>query len=381
MSDRPAALLVGDPHISRHAWASRPEIRGDAEFAISELLRLTEHYQPQGLILLGDVFDSYQPCPEDLRCVLHLAEELARMQVALYFLRGQHDLGKWSGREGLPWVSLARSANHAHRLKFTLGGVRFFGLDFCHQKELRERLLEIPEHTDVLLAHQVWQEHMPPGAVCEAAFAEVPHVRIVATGDMHGHRCTMIKGASGQILTAMSPGTLTMQSIDEDGAKFVYLLYSDLTYESIPLDSRPLLRGRLQTELALERFLERITSYRVNTSLPGDLQTPLIDAVCLPGLTDARARLEEAALGRGHLFYSEIKQETEEPRPISRHNYVGVAMATLVERRDPELAPEILRLAGALDPDDEVRCLLKELRQEQEKLSQEDGEETTENSA
>jgi hypothetical protein len=359
------ALLVGDPHVQRHAWAGRPEIQGDADFAIFELTRLAEEFRPQAVVLLGDVFDSYHPCPEDLHSLVYLSDQVTLdLNLDLWYLRGQHDLGKWSGKAGKPWMSLVPYCRHMHRASARLGPVRFYGLDFCHQQELQKELTEIPVDTDVLLAHQVWKEQMPAGATCEGSFTDVPHARIVATGDMHGHRSSSVVGASGQPLVALSPGTISMQAIDEDGDKFVYLLYEDLTFESVPLRSRSVLRYSCRTEEQLDQVVQQLTTLQPRAGLPEKLATPIVEVSCLRSLKDARSRLEEAALGHGHFFYRVLPQEEEKQVQPVRDPRQSIPLADLAQQRAPDLAPQVLRLACTLNPVTEVQQLVEDLRKE-----------------
>lgn len=374
----PVALLVGDPHIQRHAWRARPEIVGDADFALQGLVQLVKQYRPSWLILLGDVFDSYTPTPEDVAAVFAMARQVGYLGSRVGFLRGQHDLGRWSGRGNLPWLSLSHHCQHLHEVLIQVGPVRLYGLDFCREDALRQRLSTMKAHMDVLLAHQCWVEHMPPGSACEAALSSVPHVRLVATGDMHGHRATTLTGASGQTLTALSPGSLYMQSSDEDGSKYVFLLHEDLTFESLALPARTVLRATLRDEQELEQLLITLTQLQPDEQLPESLRQPLVFVRCLPGLPGAKERLEKVAQARAHLFFKDLlprdstatDERDETVLPRCWNGPVLPSLAELAQRRlrehrlSPELAPHVLRLASSLNPADEIGEVVEDLRRQ-----------------
>jgi DNA repair exonuclease SbcCD nuclease subunit len=373
--------LVGDPHVQRHAWRKRTEIVGDADFAMKAVAGLAEEHRPLWVIFLGDVFDSVSPTVEDVDAVFRAVDDVVALGCRVGYLRGQHDLSKWIGRETRPWLSLHPACLHLDGKLFRIGSANFYGLDFKPAAELQKILSSLPVDTDVLLAHQCWQEHMPKGSVCEGSFKDIPHASIVATGDMHGHRATTVVGASGQKLTALSPGTLFMQSTDEDGSKYVFLLHDDLTFESVELPARSVVRYTIRNEEELEAAVREVNALRpAGHPFPPALALPLLVVRCVPGLIEARRRLEAACSPadgstRAHLFYQAMAAVTPDAPAGPDRVREPVVLREFAARRAPELADMAARLAAAADPVREVATLVEEMLKEFSEEQVSEGEE------
>ena len=296
-----------DWHLKSYNWASRPEIRGDA-FRSAVYIKEWCIKKKLPLYVLGDITDVRHPDAETVGVLMDIISDLEAADVPFLYLQGQHELNRTR-----PWASCHRHAFWLNKRDINVHGIILYGLDFQPQGELQKCLDEMPDDTDVLLAHQVWRERMgnlrtDEHRPAEGAFADVPHVHMVISGDFHAHKTTKHNGKGGQRMQCMSPGSTYYKTTDEDPKKYFYVLYNDLTFQSVPIPTRAVVRDRVGTDEKLTGIIEKFTGTFKEVK-PDDPDKPIWYVEFRPTISNAMERLEQAAKDRAHIFLRPLKEK------------------------------------------------------------------------
>lgn len=305
MPDSPVAILAADTHLAPRAWAYR-DITGDSYFAFQHLVSMACD-SGCDLIVAGDVMDRQANRSETVAVLAAALRQLKGAGRRIYYVIGQHDGGDHWG-EVDPEVAI-----HLHKKHADVGGRRVYGLDYQPAGILQEELAKVPKHTDLLVCHQVWLDLQGPLGFPQGSFSDVPHVRLMLTGDYHKHLSKSARGASGQELRVLSPGSTCMQSKDEEQEKRVFVLNADNTICSRGIPARPVLRiPDVLTDGQLEKIvaglpLQLKAAAAEASDLPGLLRKPLVVVKAAYELRDARRRIAAAIGDAGHLFWGELK--------------------------------------------------------------------------
>lgn len=374
----PIAVVSSDCHLQGYTWAKHPELRGDSYFSFQQIVDYaTEH--GLSLILAGDVINVKRPDP---RTVGFLMDQITRMEqagVPLYFIQGQHEMNR-----DRPWLCAHDMPVHLHQQCLEIGDFQFYGLDYVPADQLQQELDDIPVGSDVLIAHQVWKEHMAAGLPAEGSFTEIPYVQQVITGDYHAHKVTHVPGRHGQDLTILSPGSTYMLSLDEDSKKYFFVLYNDLSVESIPLKTRPYYKTRIGSSESLERFVAMrpfadgncMKDELLTMNLPDHIRVPIWHVEYYDNVPDVAQRLHQVAAGIAHLFLRPMKfkdettqAEEEERQAIAIQPSLDGYLQYCVQPDDPKYATA-LRLLRSNDPKVELRQLVDETVAAEEQLEQ-----------
>jgi hypothetical protein len=369
---KPIAVVSSDTHGAPMAWAKHPSLRGDSYFSMRQLTDYClEKKLP--LILAGDVFDKTHPDPATVEFFVSCLSAMRWRGLGVYFIQGQHEFS-----HDTPWLSLVPGALHADGRWFFLPSghdrphVKFYGLDFTHAADLGRKLDGIPADADVLIAHQVWAEHMGKFGSPEGSLKDVPHVKMVVTGDYHAHKVTRLKAGDGRDLVVASPGSTCMQEISEDSAKYFFVLHDDLRLTSHALSTRPCYRYRAASVGELDEVVREISEVTPDSGvLPEEIARPIVQVRYLDSLPEAEARLKVACDGRCHFFPSPFggsrQQEGETERvydgPLGMEHYLDE-----VRGADPAAYATATRLWRSRDVKAEARAVVEEALQGSEDL-------------
>lgn len=278
------AIITADWHIRRSGciWKKRPEICGDALFAIDQILALAVVEQAQALVLLGDIFDERLQSAD---CILMMRQTLdfcAQVPMRCLFVQGQHDQTQPPLLQALcPWVE------HMHDRVVEVGGMEFYGLDYQPSQLLESHLATVK--APILMTHQLWQEWMGNRGLANLNMLPA-HVRLVFSGDFH---------RPGSLTTAqcclLSPGSPYLQDLSEIGVpRKVYVLRENAQIETVGLLSRPAYEEVLTTSEQLDALCDGWAQdpRRIpEPDLPPDIARPLIRVVYNWDLPDATTRL------------------------------------------------------------------------------------------
>lgn len=356
------AVLTADTHLAPRAWARYPGLAGDSYFAFEAVFAAAQERRVP-VVLAGDVFDVNRPDAMSVRVAQQAIAGLQQWGLSTYYVQGQHELSV------PPWLSLT-TACPLHRFTVELGGVRVRGLDYTRRGLLAKELADVPAGTDVLVAHQVWREHMGDHVATEGRFADVPHAEVVVSGDFHGHRTTVVTGATGQPVLAVSPGTTCLQAADEDPQKFAFVLYDTLEVDSFVLPSRPAVRHTVYTEGGLEDAIrelpdgvEAAVEAAAALGVPPPLLKPVWLVRCRDDVPRAAERLRAAAGDGVHLIVSVVHRaaagEAETPATAPRSATMRDCLSAVVDPAD-DIYETCDRLLASPDPVAEVGAVVKD---------------------
>lgn len=384
----PLAILTADLHLQPCAWSDRPQCRGDAYWAFRQIIQLAKQHEVRTIIAAGDILDTKRydtATPHDIQ---QLFAELSDAALCFRYIQGDHDL------QDVPWPSLLvqdrTAVLHAHGKLRSIGGVNFYFLDYQLPGTLNAALENVPDTTDVLVMHQTLEELTNGAYEGEMSVAQVPYASMLVIGDIHKQSTSMHKGAHGQDVCVVSPGSICKQAIDESDSPGVYLLGVDrdrkagappsLAVRKLPLTSRATIRYTLDEPADLERILEMLTD-DIETAvrkmhkakMPDSIaDRPLIAvAVDTTQLSDWR-RLRKAVGGRAELFqqprgasYRPKSGDAEDPVKLSataaeRLAVVRSGMPAAIRKgvADEKDAAILLRLWQAENPVKELQTIL-----------------------
>ncbi len=307
----PIAVATSDLHLAKCAWARRPGLEGDSYFSFGQIVDDCVN-QELPLILAGDVFDKTRPDPVTIN---NMSRRLARMErnnLAVYYIQGQHELDRQ-----LPWLSsLSHWPTHVNMETFDIGGIQFYGLDWTPANRIQDELKKVPTTTDVLVAHQVWQDFMGSTlGAAECKFDDVLYVKMLITGDYHKHMVYKHLYPDQVQLFVLSPGSICMQSIDEDPTKHYFVINDDMSVESVKLKTRHCYRCCLNDSNDLELFLTATLPLLLqpDEDLPEFLQKPIIEVSYQDDIRGVYTRIMDAIGDKAHSFLKPIKLRKEVP--------------------------------------------------------------------
>ena len=81
---------VGDLHFGKMLH-NVPLIEEDQPFWVEQLLAAADEYQPDAVVIAGDVYDRQVPPPEAMRLFDHMVTELSRRGICVLVIPGNHD--------------------------------------------------------------------------------------------------------------------------------------------------------------------------------------------------------------------------------------------------------------------------------------------------
>lgn len=369
---KPLFIASADWHLCRSAWR-RSGIDGDAAHALKQVVDLCLDHDVD-LVAAGDLFDTTDPDPEDVKVAREQVERLSGADLRVFYVQGQHELDRER-----PWLSAIHpDATCVHdptradawfKGRNGRGRPIFRGLDWQPAGRIQE-LLAADGDADILICHQAWRDLMgDDGSRSECELAEVGQ-RYVLTGDYHRHvaKAYTPRGKAAGSGTAYSPGSIHLTSIDEPERKGVFLCSTNdghpvhLEAESLWLRSRPVRRVEVGDEAAMVELLTHGLPLLLEdcaaeaADLPAHLRKPLVRVAYDADIPGARRRLEAACRGLFHLFPKCIpRRDRPEALASARRIVEGGLGAALEARGVPEAARrDAGRLLRSDDPDGAV---------------------------
>lgn len=347
------AILTADCHLQRRAWAKRPTLQGDAYFSFEQIVDLAVSQQAD-IIAAGDVIDrrinEQQP-------IAFLRRQLARLQEAgvhLYHIQGQHE---W---QEFPWLDsiCPEVAKWLPPLGLCeIAGIKVYGVDWTPAAYLPDKLASVPADTQLLVLHQVYAE-LSPALSAELVSSQLPDVPLLLIGDTHVHHVGEARNAAGNTTTYFSPGSIAMQSIDEDAKKYVFVLSSSGEVETVRLSTRPVLRqSPIRDIAALNKFVSGVGAVLDATAkraerLPPDLRLPILEVPYDPAVPSARERILRVVGDRAHLFEKDIElaETLEAPPSVERKAVLEAGLLGCLQElcRAREYSDDVLAYAREL---------------------------------
>jgi hypothetical protein len=358
----PIAVVTSDTHLSPRAWLKHPGICGDSYYSFAQITDYCiRHELP--LILAGDVFDKQRPDPTTVYETNKQLNTLAAANLSVLFVQGQHELDR-----ALPWLNAINlSPIHIDRRSYVLDGINLYGIDWQPGDVIGGILDAVPENTDVVIAHQVWKDLMGNrSGDCECRFCDVPHARMLITGDFHSHLLLACTNKQANPMTVLSPGPICMQSIDEDPNKEFFVLYDDLSVDNIKLKTRNCYRFVINTEEELEIFLLGNLSMICTPQLdvPSNIAKNMVNITYSDDIPEVYKRLTVGIGNSAHLFLAplrvnkeEVSVEVEARRKLADGGME--ACLELITPKEGKIYKDVLSLLRSTDP----RTQLEEMHQ------------------
>jgi predicted phosphodiesterase len=321
MQDQEAiAIACADLHLDENAWKDRSEIHGDSMWSLKWICDLAQERRLP-VIMAGDVLDKQLNNAAVTRSVRY---NLAKVGRTIMYVQGQHDM------QPLPWLSSLNDENtswldfdcRTMKRPSSIPGVGIWGIDWTPANKIQDRLNEIPKDTDILVMHQVTKDLMKELRELkhwELQASQIPHARLLILGDFHRTRIVKTKGATGQDLTIISPGSTNMRSIDEPPDKYVFLINRHLEYEKVRIPTRPKLEFTIKDEVDFNYFvgiaavqLEGARKQALKDGVPEHISKPLQLVKFNSSIPYVYRRITEAVGDYGHLF-TDVIGSTENP--------------------------------------------------------------------
>ena len=331
------------------------------------------------IIAAGDLIDRQVNEQEPIEFLRMQMDRLQANKVPFYFVQGQHEL------QNRPWMYVHKWPDWLDYRKFEenpilalgcmpLGNRTVQGFDWHPSADMEKCMGIVSDTTDVLVMHQV-SELMGSVRVPELSFAQIPHAKVLVIGDYHVHEEHVYKGRQGQDLLVLSPGSTCMQSIDEPPLKFIYKLYADLSFESVPLKTRLVRQPYpIIDEESLEAFVAEASQQLDDCwqeahemGLPEHLCKPILIVPYNPLVTDAYRRIKKAVGDKGHLFddaQMPVTPEREE-RKAAREKITAQGLIGCLDLVcDPKVEPEVHAYVKSLLEHTDPQVVIREKRGE-----------------
>ncbi len=328
--------------------------RADEQFALKQVVDAAIKHKVKCVIGAGDLLDRQTNRAETVGYFFKQLDRLEEADIGFDYLQGQHDWDEPS------WMSGHRLSCHIHQATFEMGPYAGYGLDFQPFGTLQEKLAEIPEDCNLLVAHQGWGAWMGEEKSPQGDFAQVPgHITHVVTGDLHHWKLEKHKNADGVKMLTLSPGALCMQKINEPADHFYALMTEAGIFEQKPLQSRVFIdwSALMRTE-DLDKFMSEIEGElaaaqqtAASKDYPEEMLRPYLRVTYLHTLTDAVRRIEKAVAGRALLYWKELPPEDKAPAKDRPKVVKGAAVTPLMvlpKKVDKDKQPEVFDLTTRL---------------------------------
>ena len=369
MSVEPIAVFCADTHLADGSWAHRP-ICGDAYYSLEQIIEEAVKLSVP-IVGAGDLLDKHRNASNPIYNLHGLLDCLDDAGLPFHFIQGQHEM------DDTPWLSSHSSTNHLHGEIIQLGPFEVYGLDYTAAGDLQHALDDIPEGTDILVAHQVWSDFMGEVASPQGGSHDIPTVHTMFTGDWHEYEEITTRGKDGQELLIISPGSTCMQSIDEPPDKYFSVLFDDGTFQRRSLDTRQLIDWSLiLTQDDMEYLAENVqkeiaagVDRAKAVGLPEKLHKPIIRITYSHRMSDVRRRALKLIGDTAHIFWKEKppeKEEAEERRSQRRDGQkhsttlLSKLPAYLKDQEKTRLEAPCQRLLQAEDVTAELRRMREE---------------------
>ena len=382
------AIITADMHLDDHAWADRPSLSGDSRAAFARIcdmaLRWGHGSSPSAhpdfcIIAAGDLVEKKRNESGPITFIRHMMDKLegndGLTSVPVRYVQGQHEL------QTEPWLNAAhRWPTHMPSERYeeqdSIGGYKIWGIDWTPPGLLQEELDKIPEGTDIVCMHQVCAAWMGDVTAPEISFDRIPHARLLIMGDYHKHVKLETRGAQGQKLTVLSPGSTNLREITGERDKKVFVLYEDLSVKVAKIPTRLVLEPPdLLMDESIEDLLEELDTrllyakdYAEVHELPEAIRKPIMYVRYHRRLTGTEPRLLKALNKRAHLFtkpIGAIDEDEEEGELEFDGSEEGLTLlGCLAEEVDADKEPEVFeglqRLLSVDDPAVELTKMRKE---------------------
>ena len=275
-------LVVGDLHCKKQIWAGRPDIRGDVESTIRQLVEVVRDRQGEPrigtVVFAGDTFDDPYPMDEVVRTLQKAVQELHAMEVFCLGITGNpgHD-------QGTDWLNVCGIRNAVVPSLLPLEGVPTYLIPFTADTEaLQKTLAQCPPDAKLLIGHQMgrWIIDIPGRWNLDPEWLPA-WIKLAVFGDSH-----MPSEHKVGDKTLIYTGSLYPLGLDELSPRSFLVLNEGLSYCRIPVKNRRIVYRDILGASQLQSDLAKLVA---------DLKPTAADDPELKPL--AAIRLAEAAAG------------------------------------------------------------------------------------
>ncbi len=359
----PLFVFTADTHLEDGAWSTRPGIFGDSYYSFGQIVNYCIGRRLP-LILGGDVLEKKN---NSARPIAKLCAELSAMEeedVAVYYIQGNHEYDR-----NAPWLSVHGWPTHLNGHQYVFKGVNVYGLDWLPRGELQQAMQAVPEDTDILITHQVWDEFMKGLGRIECTLADVHHAKVVLNGDFHPTKEVTGTGAQGQAIRMLSPGSTCMQDCSESPEKFFFVVSQtdkgEIVFEAQQLETRNFLSYQVRDQATLDAMCAGGLAADIAAlpKKPAPIDKPIVRIKFDKALPDAFLRLTTAVADSAHLFCEALadKSAAEQTKNHNRDGARNDLLAALSDLlgADSEEYKLAERLVGSEEPAKELEAFFK----------------------
>lgn len=363
-------ILTADWHADDGPWGKYPDLVGDVECSLNQVVDFALEHQVQGLLAAGDLYNTPNPSTSAQYYVHRQMDRLAAAMIPVYYIEGQHERSP-----RLPRLAAHHWPVCLHQRQAELDGIKIYGLSWQPADRLQEALAQIPPDTDMLMCHQVWAEQMSQLAgvrEMEGRLEDIPRVPYVLTGDFHYHQTFSIPVPGSQAVRQIfSPGSLSVRRIDEEHTKAFFTftrMYDAVLVDSVPLQTRPIHVLSVSTEAELE-VLEQ-TAFAANTLVPEPIRKPIVIVFYDTAILNVYARLQDKFRNWAFLMPKPVTTQGTPLviDPAERRERVPLGMVECLKLHVGEDSQEhanLRRLLSVSDPAVELQAIEEEFFTEQ----------------
>lgn len=301
----PIAVISSDWHVALNAWKKYPEIRGDAEFSLSQIVDISTALNVP-LIAAGDLFDVKNPDSYTVNVTARQMKRMLEANLPVFYVQGQHEMASPT------WFSLFEGCKHVHDKTFEISGIKFYGYDYFLPKSFDDSYVRF-KPADVLVTHQVWSELLPRhGQIHCCSYSLIAQnntYKAIISGDFHSHFTTNIENTS---CTFVSPGSICLQDMNEPANKSVWVMTENYEFISVPIKSRKVISANIKSDNDLNTVVSMSSGLSEDTDIPNGIGKPILRIKYNTDIKNVFAAVTNAYKGKAHLDFKPIIDEVEE---------------------------------------------------------------------
>jgi len=229
--------FAADLHMSHQIWSGRPDIVGDAEYALAQMVWLCQGQGIRHLVLGGDVTDTRLGRKNEVRTLHNWLGKLS-VGTTVSFIAGNHDPDSWVDIT----PAIADRMHHLDGNFIKIGDHEVYGLDYRGRTDFQAALADIPEECSVLVCHQRFHEAFSM-ITAHAEMGDLPdHVKLVLAGDIHIPFHSQLVESGETIRHLVYPGCPYLRKTNDPERHGLWLFDKDMNGWYHNLDTRTILR-------------------------------------------------------------------------------------------------------------------------------------------
>lgn len=345
MSSTIDMVVTTDNHMQASAWTGR-QIVGDAEHALEQAVDYAVRRKAKAVLQLGDANDRQSVRSYVVGVWVRQLRKLEAAGIPFLYIRGNHDF------DDPPFFAAFPNTVHLHNKVVDVGNRKVTGLDSTPCAEMPAAMAAMP-YADVACFHQMWHDNSPYPMDHEPKLVDLPPYPLVLSGDLHQ---TLIKDVSrpdGSVTRFVSPGSMSMQAINEPVEKYFFTVDSDGKLGRVRIRSRPVVclpevhtTGEVDAMIA-GLPLAAATAAAGAKDLPEHLRQPLVRIFHAPGLGHVESRAKRAVGNAAHIFVSElaVRGDEESAEIVRGRTSLALSLPHVLSAKDH---PDTYRLVSTL---------------------------------